>query len=234
MFQKSDTSDIHGHGTHCAGIIGGKRFGVAKDCTLISVKIMNDTGACAQSELISALISIFLDVFSRRLGSFSQPFLGVVNLSLGSPRSIIVDIIVEEVLKIGLHVVTAACNHDNDAMYYSPAGVESVITVGASTFTDSRAWFSNKGSTVDIYAPGVFITSATYNPNHPNDTELKSGTSSACAHVSGLVAYLLGLGGYRSPEEMKKDIIELSIKDTLTDIPIGSNNRLANFAKLKA
>jgi len=59
-------------------------------------------------------------------------------------------------------VVAAACNNDNDAIYYSPAGVESVITVGASTFTNSRAWFSNKGCLVDVYAPGVFINSATH------------------------------------------------------------------------
>jgi subtilisin family serine protease len=45
-------------------------------------------------------------------------------------------------------------------MYYSPASSDSVITVGASTFTDTRAWFSNKGSLVDLYAPGVFINSA--------------------------------------------------------------------------
>lgn len=69
---------------------------------------------------------------------------------------------------MGVHVVAAACNQDNDVRYYSPARVDSVITVGASTFTDSRAWFSNKGALADIYAPGVFITSATHNPNHPN------------------------------------------------------------------
>jgi subtilisin family serine protease len=45
-------------------------------------------------------------------------------------------------------------------MYYSPARVPEAVTVGASTFSDSRAWFSNKGYLVDIYAPGVFIKSA--------------------------------------------------------------------------
>ena len=60
-----------------------------------------------------------------------------------------------------MHVVTAAGNTDEDAKYYSPARMTAIITVGASTFTDSRAWFSNKGELVDVYAPGVFIFSAT-------------------------------------------------------------------------
>lgn len=61
----------------------------------------------------------------------------------------------------GVHVVAAAGNTNNDAMHHSPARMPSVITVGASTFTNSRAWFSNKGPLVDVYAPGVFICSAT-------------------------------------------------------------------------
>ena len=47
---------------------------------------------------------------------------------------------------------------------------------------------------------------------------MKSGTSQACAHVSGLVAYLLRTKGLMSPKEMKQLIIDLSLKDRLSDI----------------
>ncbi|PPQ68956.1 hypothetical protein CVT26_001827 [Gymnopilus dilepis] len=234
-------ADTHGHGTHVAGIIGGKRFGVAKGCKMVSVAVMNPSGTCPISDLIGGLMDILysrlvLWLSSPKGAKFgqSEPTFNnvVVNLSLGSPRSGIVDKVVNILVEAGIHVVAAACNQSNDARYYSPAGMKSVITVGASTFTDSRAWFSNIGSMVDIYAPGVFIHSSTYNPNHRNDTEMKSGTSQACAHVSGLVAYLLRKKGLMSPKEMKQLIIDLSLKDRLSDIPLGSNNRLANFSRL--
>jgi len=230
MLQRVDHTDCHGHGTHCAATIGGKRYGVAKKCNLISVNVLNADGCCLHSDIIQALIWLQLEIMLEDGCERS-----VVNLSLGSTRSKLIDDVVEELIELGVHVVAAACNHNNDAIYYSPAGRESVITVGASTFTDARAWFSNKGSLVDVYAPGVFINSATYwsgedNKGNSTETEMKSGTSMACAHVSGLVAYLLSVEGVRTPAEMKKRVIELSLKGVLSDIPIGSYNRLANFS----
>lgn len=83
-----------------------------------------------------------------------------------------IDSVFDQLIARGFHVVAAAGNHDNDAMYYSPAGVESVITVGASTFANARAWFSNKGRYVDVYAPGVFIYSGTHCDKGKKDNEV--------------------------------------------------------------
>jgi len=55
----------------------------------------------------------------------------------------------------GVTTVVAAGNEGNDAAKSSPACVPSVITVGASTIADEKAWFSNWGSVVDIWAPGT-------------------------------------------------------------------------------
>lgn len=60
----------------------------------------------------------------------------------------------------GIHVIVAAGNSNEDAEQTSPAHVKDAITVGASTISDSRAFFSNYGSVVDIFAPGLNITSA--------------------------------------------------------------------------
>ena len=139
------------------------------------------------------LITIrFLCLFILRHHIQFQTNPSVVNLSLGTARSSFIDWAVTEVgdstscqyvyadrifdqlIHAGCHVVAAAGNHDNDAKYYSPAGIESAITVGASTFTNSRAWFSNKGDCVDVYAPGVFIYSATHCDNDNKGNEVSS------------------------------------------------------------
>jgi cerevisin len=111
---------------------------------------------------------------------------------------------------MGVIVVVAAGNHNDDAANYSPARVRSAITVGATTRQDKKAVFSDFGEAVDLFAPGVGITSAWIKDPDVSGkidagrsivddllqaTMVKNGTSMACPHVSGLVAYLIGRGG---------------------------------------
>jgi cerevisin len=54
-------------------------------------------------------------------------------------------------------LITIISGNDNrDACNYSPAAAENAVTVGASTLGDERAYFSNHGSCVDVFAPGMF------------------------------------------------------------------------------
>jgi cerevisin len=70
------------------------------------------------------------------------------------------------------------------------------VTVGASTLGDERAYFSNFGKCVDVFAPGLNILS-TYRGS-PTATSTLSGTSMASPHTAGLLAYLLSI--YPSPQ----------------------------------
>ena len=101
-----------------------------------------------------------------------------------------------------------------DAQDTSPANTPEAITVGATDIADKRAYYSNFGKIVDVFAPGSNVTSAW------NDGKYKtiSGTSMATPSVAGLVAYFLKDAPSTTPAEMSKRIAELATKNALSDI----------------
>ena len=106
------------------------------------------------------------------------------NMSLGGGKSPSLDLAVNRAVKAGLHFAVAAGNDNRDACSYSPAAAENAITVGASTIGDQRAYFSNFGKCVDIFAPGLNILS-TWNTG-PRSTNRISGTSMGKPHLCGI------------------------------------------------
>jgi len=119
--------------------------------------------------------------------------------------------------------VVAAGNSNVNAANTSPARVASAITVGAIGNTDAKASFSNYGAIVDIWAPGVSITSAGYTGT--SSTIVYSGTSQATPHVSGLAALYLSQFGSVSPATLSANL--WSQTGRITGLPSGSVNRLA-------
>lgn len=172
--------DKHGHGSHCAGTVGGKTFGVAPESTLHALKVLSDEGSAPTSWIISGMDLV------RTKGE--KP--AVLSMSLGGKGGSqayieAVDLLVSD----GVVVVVAAGNEDRDSCGYSPAGIASAITVGSTTRSDKRSTFSNWGRCVDIYAPGSDILSVGIASVNAKDT--MSGTSMACPHVAGAAALLL-------------------------------------------
>ncbi len=115
----------------------------------------------------------------------------VANMSLGGGKSRALDDTVNRAVDAGMHFAVAAGNDNKDACNNSPAAAEKAVTVGASTLGDERAYFSNHGSCVDVFAPGLNILS-TYIGSSSAVTTM-SGTSMASPHTAGLLAYLLSL-----------------------------------------
>jgi cerevisin len=133
----------------------------------------------------------------------------------------------------GLHFAVAAGNDNQDACNYSPAASEKAVTVGASSLADARAYFSNHGKCVDIFAPGLNILSTWIGSKYATNTI--SGTSMASPHICGLLSYFLSLAPSSdsdftvpmSPAKLKKRMISIATPDKLTDIPANTVNLLA-------
>ena len=91
------------------------------------------------------------------------------------------------------------------------------LVVGATTLADERAYFSNHGKCVDVFAPGLNILST--GPFRKRAT--LSGTGQAAAHMAGLVAYYISLAdkGDSSPDTIKQQIRESATNDVLSDLP---------------
>ena len=194
-----NTEDDNGHGTHVSGTIAGSVYGVAKNASLVAVKVLNANGSGLTSGVIAGL-----DWVGTQYTSGSK---AVVNMSLGGGASTALDAAVGRLITKGITVAVAAGNSSTDACKSSPSRVTAALTVGATTNTDSIASYSNYGKCVDIFAPGTNITSDWNN----GGTNTISGTSMATPHVAGVAALLLGKGNYQTPAAIAQAITSTSV-----------------------
>ncbi|BGP12895.1 hypothetical protein JCM10213_005152 [Rhodosporidiobolus nylandii] len=186
--------DLNGHGSHVAGTIASAKYGVAKKANIIAVKVLGAGGSGTMSDVVAG-VAWAADAAAeaaelKAQGKNSKHKGSVANMSLGGGKSQALDDAVDAALEDGLHFAVAAGNDNRDACAYSPAAAPGAITVGASTISDERAYFSNHGKCVDIFAPGLNILSIWNSGNRSVNTI--SGTSMASPHIAGLAAYMLG------------------------------------------
>jgi subtilisin family serine protease len=175
------TTDCAGHGTHVAGTIGGAAYGVARAVALVAVRTLDCEGSGETSGVIAGIDWVARD---HRSGP------AVANLSLAGEASESVDAAIRALIDDGVTVTVAAGNENENACASSPAREPAALTVAASGRDDRRASFSNRGSCVDLFAPGVDIVSDWH--TGATATEELSGTSMAAPHVAGAAALLLG------------------------------------------
>jgi subtilisin family serine protease len=210
--------DCNGHGTHVAGTIASKNYGVAKKATLIPVRVLDCAGSGTYSSVISGLDWI---AANHPVGAPA-----VVNMSLGGPASSTLDGAIRNLIAKGITVVVAAGNSAADACNYSPARVMEAITVAATSILDVRASYSNFGSCVDVFAPGSEITSTWLGFTATNTI---SGTSMATPHVAGAIARLISTNPALTPGQITNSLIASATPGVVISPGTSSPNKLLSL-----
>jgi subtilisin family serine protease len=201
-------TDCHGHGTHVAGTAAGATTGIARSASLVAVRVLDCVGYGTSSGVIAGIDW----VIAQKNAAPSVPM--VANMSLGGDRSLSLDDAVERAIIAGVTFAVAAGNSNIDACTQSPAAAVSAITVGATASDDSRAYYSNYGSCLDIFAPGSDIYSAYSTAT--NAYAMMSGTSMASPHVAGIAAVILGDAPSSSPAQVRSTMIGAATASVVT------------------
>ncbi|GGU62865.1 S8 family peptidase [Lentzea flava] len=211
--------DCQGHGTHVAGTVAGKTYGVAKKASVVGVRVLDCNGSGAWDGIIRGIDWV--------TANGKKP--AVVNMSLGGGgTNSSLENAVRRSINAGFTYVLAGGNSGQDACNFTPARTPEAITVGASDRNDRRsiwsAGSSNFGQCLDIWAPGSEIVSA----SHSSDTGTRSmgGTSMASPHVAGAAALHLSANPAATPAQVRDALVRAATPDKLTDIRAGSPNLL--------
>lgn len=203
--------DDNGHGTHISGTIAASAkhgmAGVAPYATIYAVKAFDHNGTSYVTDIVQG---IEWCVRHR---------LHLINMSFGmKTRSAALEAAVRNASREGVIIVASSGNEGKKGFVDYPARFDNTIAVGATTRERKIAPFSNKGSSIDIYAPGDKITSTWLNGNYQ---EL-SGTSMATSHVTGVLALLMAA----KPEASMKTLLSYLQAGAA---PLSSNARKAGF-----
>ncbi|MFK0045221.1 S8 family peptidase [Streptomyces sp. NPDC090741] len=204
--------DCQGHGTHVAGTVAGKTYGVARKANLVSVRVLGCDGKGTWSGIIAGM-----DWVAKNA---KKP--AVMNGSLGGDKSDAVNNAANAVTDSGVLPVIAAGNSSIDACGVSPASASRVVTVAATTKYDQETDFSNFGKCVSIYAPGQDILSAKLGGGSVS----LDGTSMAAPHVAGVAALYVAKHPEAEADEVAAFLDDESTKDVLTSVSPATPNRL--------
>ncbi|GAA1983785.1 S8 family peptidase [Amycolatopsis minnesotensis] len=207
-----DGADGNGHGTHLAGIIGGKDFGVAKKVKIVPVRVLDNSGSGATNNILAGIKWVTENA--------RQPAVAVLGIG-GAPNPQLDEAV--RALAAVVPVTVPAGGEGTDAGGFSPAREPSALTVGASDNTDRVPPNSNTGAVVDLFAPGVEIPgpAATGIGSGP-----MSGTSMSAAFVAGAAALYRGLHPEASAPGTAAALVANATKDVLNPLPQGTGNRL--------
>ncbi|MEH1016650.1 S8 family peptidase [Micromonospora sp. CPCC 206060] len=208
--------DCNGHGTHLAGTIGGTRHGVAKEVQLHPVRVLGCTGSGSYTQVIAGVNWVTANAV--------RPAVALMALG-GSPNASL-DAAIVNSINSGVTYAVVAGSSNTNACNFSPARVTPALTVASTTSTDARHTAGNYGPCVDLYAPGITITSAWYTSDTATNTI--SGTSMAAAHVAGCAALALSPNPTWTPAQVHSYLVSRATVGLVTGIPANTNtpNRL--------
>jgi len=201
-YRDNDVRDKEGHGTHVAGIIGGKNTGIAPRCRIMPLKVFGDDKAGIN------IHEAFKYILEWNRTATEHDRVVAVNCSFGSQvYDPIMAYLIRTLTSSGVSVIVAAGNSgdgdpDTHEVFSYPAYIWEVITASAIKEDGLNAGYSNSFDGIDLGAPGNNICSC-----WPGGKYKKlSGTSMAAPHVAGAMALIYAMwrkreGRYPTVEE---------------------------------
>ena len=217
-----DGTDCFGHGTAVAGVVGAATYGVAKGVFLHEVRVYDFCDAGIMSNVIAGVDWV--------TANHKSP--AVANLPMESAQSTALATALKNLWDSGVFIATTAGNYNVDAC--TQASGQSPFAVAASTRTDAKADFSNWGTCVKIYAPGVDIKttwppalpSTSFAVSNGDGTATASGTSFASPHVAGVAALYKATFGDAPSDVVANWITTNATAGVITGNPPGTPNLL--------
>ncbi|MEU0084530.1 S8 family peptidase [Streptomyces sp. NPDC006274] len=212
-------NDCNGHGTHVAGTAAGTAYGVAKAASIVGVRVLDCNGSGTISGVVAGVEWVTANAVKP----------AVANMSLGGGANSTLDAAVQNSIASGVSYAVAAGNGNQggraqDACKYSPARVPEALTVGATDNTDTKSSWSNYGTCLDLFAPGVGLTSAWSTGDSATNTI--SGTSMASPHVAGAAALYLAGNPTATPAQVGDALTANSTTGVVNSAGNGSPDRL--------
>jgi Subtilase family/Peptidase inhibitor I9/Kelch motif/Galactose oxidase, central domain len=207
--------DCHGQGTHMAGVVGGRTYGVAKAAglRLVAVRVLDCVGSTTVTRIIQGIDWVTANRVLPAVATLnitahnSQPMIDAVNNSIAA----------------GVTYAIGGGSWGSLACSSSPANAANAITVGASNSTDGFVNYAS-GACIDIFAPGFSITSAGI--ASPTATNTFSSAAYAAAHVAGAAALFLSANPGAAPAQVAAALTGNATLGALSGVPAGTANRL--------
>lgn len=223
-YHDTNTSDCHGHGTHVAGTIGGKKHGVAKAVKLVPIKVL--TIGCTKEGHGSDVILGLEWVLVNNIGP------AVINMSLQASPSAVsygLQTAINSATSNNIPVIVAAGNidtgSDTNSCNVVPAAYSQAFAVASSNSSDLHHSNSRGGICTDLYAPGVNIISTGHNSD--THTTTMSGTSMAAPHVTGIAALYLQREPYLTAQDVYTMLKSNATPNAVSNAPSNTTQSLA-------
>ncbi|WP_169815429.1 S8 family serine peptidase [Nocardia yamanashiensis] len=216
------------HGTEVAGVIGGTRYGVAKQAQLVSVRVGDCAGQVGLIQFLNGVNWVRTNHQSPAVANISSNFeYWVAQLAGAALRQA-----VNSLADSGVFVAVSAGNDHDDACHHPPADAAGGFAVAHTDFTDSRdVQYANYGTCVQMYAPGDVVDVPIPGGNYGRD----SGSSFAAPLAAGVAALYKATYGDASWQTIRDWLIDKSTKNVVQNNNTGSYptpNRLLNTGGL--
>ncbi|NQZ06661.1 MAG: S8 family peptidase [Algicola sp.] len=211
-------TDGNGHGTHMAGTVGSNTYGVAPGVTLHSVKVLNSAGVGTLAGLIEGIEYV--------TNNHQSPAVAAIGIYTGFSQ--ILNDAVAASTAAGVSYAVPGGDYGQDACSFSPGSDSSVLTVATSASDDAASYSINKGSCIDVFAPGLYIKSLWHSTDYANNTI--SHSPIAAAHVAGAAALIRAGDPTCSVAQVKDELLGQSYDNTLTNVPVDTVNKLLGVA----